>query len=119
MKRNEVVMRCSNPKCRCGLFDMPDGSIWLSQFEPPGDQPTGNGGEAFSVSTLPQKYFWHCAGCSRQFVLWRWTPSGVFLVQRQPGARYGNAREIASSSNPFPFSVHASAQFEKEFLDVG
>jgi hypothetical protein len=62
MKRNEGVMRCSNPKCRCGLLDMPDGSIWLSQLEPPGNQPTWNGEGAFSVSTLPQKYFWHCAG---------------------------------------------------------
>jgi hypothetical protein len=98
---------------------MPGGSIWLLQLELPGDQPTGNGEEAFSVSTLPQKYFWLCAACSRHFVLWRWTPSGVFLAQRKPGARYGNASEFASSSNPFPFSVHASAQVEEEFLDVG
>jgi hypothetical protein len=119
MKRNEGVMCCSNPKCRCGLFDMPDGSIWISQLEPPGNQPTGNGEGALSVSTLPQKHFWNCAGCTRPFVFWRWTRSGVFLAQRQPGARYGNAREIASSSRPFPFRLHACAQFEEEFPDVG
>jgi hypothetical protein len=119
MKGNGVVMRCSNPKCRCGLFDMPGGSIWLLQLELPRDPPTGNSEEAFSVSELPKKYFWLCAACSRRFVLWRWTPSGVFLAQRQPGVRYRNAREMEDASNPFPFSVHASAQVEEEFLDVG
>lgn len=98
---------------------MPGGSIWLLQLEPEGDQPTGNGEDAFSVSTLPQKCFWLCAACSRRFVLWRWTPSGLFLAQRQPGVRYRNAREMEGASNPFPFSVHASAQVEEEFLDVG
>lgn len=91
-------MRCANPKCRCGLFDMAGGSIWLLQLELSGDQPTGNSEEAFSVSTLPQKCFWLCAACSRRFVLWRWTPSGVFLAQRQPGVRYRNAREMEGAS---------------------
>jgi hypothetical protein len=50
-------MRCSNLKRRCGLFDMPDGSIWFSQSEPPADQPAGVDKEAFSMSTLPQKCF--------------------------------------------------------------
>lgn len=119
MKQDEVVMRCANPKCRCELFDMPGGSIWLLQLELPSDQTTGNGEGAFSAPTLPQKYFWLCAACSRRFVLWRWTPSGVFLAQRQPSVRYRNAREMEGASNPFPFSVHASAQVEEEFLDVG
>jgi hypothetical protein len=119
MKRSEVVMVCANPKCRCGLFDMPGGSIWLLQLELPGGQPVGNGEEAFSVSKLPQKYFWICADCSRQFVLWRWTPSGVFLAQRKPGVQYRNTRDMEGASSLFPLSVHASAQVEEEFLDVG
>jgi hypothetical protein len=119
MKQDEVVMRCANPKCRCELFDMPGGSIWLLQLELPDDQPTGNSEEAFSTPALPQKYFWLCADCSRRFVLWRWTPSGVLLAQRQPDVRYRNAREMEDASDPFPFSVHASAQIEEEFLDLG
>jgi hypothetical protein len=57
-------MRCSNPKCHCGLFDMPDGSMLRSHLLPPGGQSLGNDGEALSVFTLPQKYFCHCAGAS-------------------------------------------------------
>ncbi len=112
-------MHCANPKCRCELFDMPGGSVWLMELELPDGQPTGDGEEAFPVSMSPRKYFWLCAACSRQFVLWRWTPSGVFLAQRQPGVRYGNAREMEGASNPFLVSVHASVQVEEEFLDVG
>ena len=117
MKHDEVVMVCANTKCGCGLFDMPGGSICLLQLELPGDQPTVNSEDAFFVSTSPRKYFGLCAACSRRFVLWRWTTSGVFLAQRRPGTRYRNERQDAS--NPFPFSVHASAQVEEEFLDVG
>ena len=111
-------MHCANPKCRCELFDMPGGSIWLLQLEPR-DLPIGNSEEAFSPPTLPQKYFWLCSACSRRFSLARWTPFGVFLTQRHLGVRYRNARETEGGSNPFPFSVHASAQVEEEFLDVG
>jgi hypothetical protein len=119
MKQSEMVMVCANPKCRCELFDMPGGSIWLLQLELPGDHATGTGEEAFSAPTSPEKYFWLCAACSRRFVLWRWTPSGIFLAQRRPGVRYRNVREMDDASNPFRFSVHASVQIEEEFLDLG
>jgi len=109
-------MHCANPDCNCELFDMPGGSIWLLELELPGDQPIGNSEGAFSLDTLPQKYFWLCAVCSRRFVLSRWTPSGVSLVQRQPGVRY---RKMEDESNPLSFTVHASVQVEEEFLDVG
>ena len=117
MKHAEVVMVCANTKCGCGLFDMPGGSIWLLQLELHGDHPTVNSEDAFSASTSTQKYFWLCPACSRRFVLWRWTTSGVFLAQRQPDTRYHNER--VDASNPFLLSVHASAQVEEEFLDVG
>jgi len=112
-------MRCANPKCHCGLFDMLGGSIWLLQLELSGYQPTGSGEEAFSVSALPRKYFWLCDACSRRFILWRWTPSGVHLATKQSDARHGNGSPPDSMSDPFPLSVHASVQVEEEYLDVG
>jgi hypothetical protein len=111
-------MRCSNPKRRCRLFDMPDGSIWFSQSEPPGDQPTGGAGKHFQCPRFHGSIFGMVlvAVGSRSLAL---DAFRRLSGSKQPGASYGNAWETGSSSNPLPFSVHASAQFEEELVDVG
>lgn len=110
-------MVCANTKCGCGLFDIPGGSIWLLQLEQSCDRPTTDDEGAFSLPNPPQKYFWLCPDCSRRFVIWRWTATGVVLAERRPGARYRN--EQGDAADPLPFGVYASTQVEEEFLDVG
>jgi hypothetical protein len=112
-------MVCANPNCSCRLFDVPGGTIWLLQLERPDVQPTDESDETFSIPSLRHKYFWLCAACSRRFVLQRWTPTGVLLAPKQLDARYTNAQNMEPMSSPFSVSVHASAQVEEEFLDVG
>ena len=112
-------MRCANPDCCCGLFDQPGGSIWLMQLETPCDQLMESVDYDFSVSTLPSKYFWLCADCSRRFILSRWTPTGVSLVKKQPNTHFRTATRMEDLVNPFPFSICASFQVDEELLDVG
>jgi hypothetical protein len=112
-------MRCANPECGCGLFDLPGGSIWLMQLDTSCDQPAESmnyGSPLFMPST---KWFWLCPDCSRRFILSRWTPSGVSLVKKRPGMQYRSAARMEDVVSPFPFNVCASARVEEEFLDVG
>jgi hypothetical protein len=85
----------------------------------PRNELMGSSSDEFPVCAAPQKYFWLCADCSRDFILWRWTPEGVLLAPKHLDSRYRNARGTGSASDSAPFSVHASAQVEEEFLDVG
>lgn len=48
-------MQCANPKCHCGLFDVPGGSIWLLQLELPRDLRKDYDEAAFLMPMLPQK----------------------------------------------------------------
>jgi hypothetical protein len=112
-------MRCVNQECSCGLLDVPGGSVWLMQLEGSRDQPAEGDDNGFSVCTLPTKYFWLCADCSCRFVLSRWTPSGVVLAKNHADTHNGAVRRTWDPNTLSPLSVHASAQVEGEFLDVG
>jgi hypothetical protein len=112
-------MNCANPECRCGLFDLPGGSIWLMQLEVPRDHLAEDEDCAFSVCVLPRKYFWLGADCSQFFVISHWTPSGLSLAKRQTGVQRAASRQAEDASDPFPICVCASNQVEEEFLDVG
>lgn len=112
-------MNCANPDCRCGLFDRPGGSIWLMQLEVPHEQLVEDDRGAFTLRPAPTKCFWLCAECSEYFIVQRWTPVGVCLAEKKSSRRSTSIVGGVAAIDLAPFTFHASAQFEEEFLDIG
>ena len=77
-------MRCANPDCHHKAQDLCDGTLRLIELEvPPGERLLRVDG-GFPVCSVPSKYFWLCADCSRILRITRWTMEGLILEYKQP-----------------------------------
>lgn len=78
-------MKCMNPEC---LFDSPylrDGSLHLLELESSSGRRIESNERGFPMRSSPQRFFWLCVECTKQFTIVKWTSSGVVLALRKLG----------------------------------
>lgn len=76
-------MQCTNPKCVCNSPYLRDGSLHLLELEASSSPWLELDEVGFPMRSSPQRYFWLCSECTKQFTLTKWTLSGVVLALRK------------------------------------
>ena len=74
--------QCANPHCSKELLYFREGTLELLELEPQSDDRSGQNDGAFTMSSLPSRFFWLCGECTKTYILKRWTTSGVVLALR-------------------------------------
>jgi hypothetical protein len=75
-------MFCANLNCRLEAFDLQLGTLRLVEMEVPPDERTIRSDWGFPICSVPSRYFWLCAECTRLYSIKQWTPAGLVLEPR-------------------------------------
>jgi hypothetical protein len=74
-------VKCTNPECFIDSPYLRDGSLHLLELE--SHRRIESNERGFPMRASPQRFFWLCVDCTKQFTIAKWTPSGVVLALRK------------------------------------
>jgi hypothetical protein len=89
-------MHCANPQCHQITQTLREGTLRMVELEVPPDERTVYGDAGFPVCSVPSKYFWLCADCSKVMTIRRWTLVGLILEPFQADTGDGSQLKIMS-----------------------
>jgi hypothetical protein len=91
-------MECANPNCRRDAQILQDGTLRLLEMDMSPEDRLEGSDYGFPVCTVPSRFFWLCAVCSRVLRMKRWTTGGLVL---EPCAQSDSGRKPVESSDTF------------------
>jgi hypothetical protein len=96
--KRSLATQCANPQCSQELLYLREGSLALLDMEShANDQPRPDDG-AFAMRSYSSSFFWLCGGCTKIYVVKRWTTSGLVVVLRD--RTDGSKPDLADRSPP-------------------
>jgi hypothetical protein len=109
-RKHNSATQCANPQCSKELLYFREGTLELLELEPQSDDRAGQNDGAFTMSSLPSRFFWLCGECTKTYILKRWTTSGLVLAlrsQKVAGSHPLLVARPAATTRPGPVAVTA------------
>ena len=103
-------MHCANTRCNQHARDLRGGTLRLVELDVPPEDRIVRGDGGFPVCSVPSKYFWLCAECSKLWTIERWTPTGLLL------APCGSNRSLARPVQPIRHAATSTADWPSTMI---
>jgi len=80
--------------------DLLEGVLTLIEFDTPPEDRLLYAGGGFPVCSVPSRYFWLCASCSKRVAIRRWNSAGLLLQPIERAAPLPGRLPVAKVHGP-------------------